>query len=58
MNASKIYLQSLTARYKGKFMRLSYEKHLKHINLIEVKHNSLMKQQQRQQIKHKTKIKK
>ena len=48
MNASKIYLQSLTARYKGKFMRLSYEKHLKHINLIEVKHNSLMKQQQRQ----------
>ena len=55
MNASKIYLQSLTARCKGKFMRLSYEKRLKYINLIEVKHNSLMKQQQRQQIKHKLK---
>ena len=29
-------------------MRLPYEKHVKYINLIEVKHNSLIKQQQRQ----------
>ena len=39
-------------------MRLSYEKHVKYINLIEVKHNSLIKQQKRQQMKHKIKFKK
>ena len=34
----------------GTFMRLPYEKHVKYINLIEVKHNSLVKEQQRQYI--------
>ena len=29
------------------FMRLPYEKHMKYISLIEVKHNGLIKQQQR-----------
>ena len=38
-------------------MRLPYEKHVKCINLIEVKQNSLIKQQRRQQIKHKLKLK-
>ena len=39
-------------------MKSPYEKHVKYINLIEVKHNSLIKQQQREQKKHKLKFKK
>ena len=55
MNASKIDFEkdenSLYAA-KANLWVLSYEKHAKYINLIEVKHNSLIKQQQHQKIKH------
>ena len=39
-------LKSVTVCCVGGFMRLPYEKHVKYINVIEVKHNSLIKQQQ------------
>ena len=51
MNAFEIYLEKTEKSYcmlLRWIMRLPYEKHVKYINVIEVKHDNLIKKQQHQ----------